>query len=103
MRADRARVRKDQKLTDLRLRSGRNMALRVSGLRRLWLLCALALLADPVAAITATIVRQTSGGETLAWRIRGGLRADIDESIRDVYNPVSFVGLRSRHLLAMNG
>src|SRR5215203_3669516 len=23
-------------------------------------------------------------------------RADIDESIRDVYNPVSFVGLRSR-------
>jgi hypothetical protein len=28
---------------------------------------------------------------------------DIDESIRDVYNPVSFVGLRSRHLLAVNG
>ena len=26
----------------------------------------------------------------------GGFRADIDESIRDVYNPVSFVGLRSR-------
>ena len=25
-------------------------------------------------------------------------RADIDESIRDVYNPVSFVGLRSRAL-----
>jgi hypothetical protein len=26
----------------------------------------------------------------------GGFRADIDESIRDVYNPVSFVGFRSR-------
>src|SRR5215208_4463368 len=25
-----------------------------------------------------------------------GFRADLDESIRDVYNPVSFVGLRSR-------
>jgi hypothetical protein len=26
----------------------------------------------------------------------GDSNADIDESIRDVYNPVSFVGLRSR-------
>src|SRR5215203_4720390 len=40
-------------------------------------------------------VRQPGGG-ILAGRIRGGFRADIDESIRDVYNPVSFVGLRSR-------
>jgi hypothetical protein len=28
--------------------------------------------------------------------------ADLDESIRDVYNPVSIVDLRSRQLLAMN-
>jgi hypothetical protein len=30
-------------------------------------------------------------------------REDLDESIRDVYNPVSIVDLRSRQLLAMNG
>jgi hypothetical protein len=79
------------------------MALRVSGLLRLWLLGTLAVLPDPFAAITATIVRQTSGRRDSCLVNPWGFRADIDESIRDVYNPVSFVGLRSRHLLAMNG
>jgi hypothetical protein len=51
--------------------------------------------------ITILVVRQ--GKRLLPDESLEEFRADLDYSIRDVYNLVSIVDLRSRHLLAMNG
>jgi hypothetical protein len=52
-------------------------------------------------AITILVVPQ--GKRLLSDESLEEFRADLDDWIRDVYNPVSIVDLRSRHSLAMNG
>jgi len=56
---------------------------------------------DREPAITLLVVRQ--GKRSLPDESMEEFRADLDDWIRDVYNPVSIVDLRSRHSLAMNG